>query len=359
MLEREAVSFDDVLIRPTYSCIESRLSVDTSVDIAGINISIPLISSPMDTVTESKMCIDLGLLGGLGILHRFASYDEREREILKIIDFNDVSRSLLSEDQVPLCFAIGVSDAELDFAHQMYDNYGDGNINAICIDVANGHSSLVKKALDRAKSFGAKVIAGNIATEDGYYFLCEHGADAVRVGIGGGSICMTRIQTGIGVPTLQSVLDCSRSKYSESIPIIADGGIKYPADLCKALIAGASAVVCGNIFAGTTSSPGSVIIDIDGKKYKKYRGMASEDVQKEKRGSLKPGTVAEGVSTIIPLSGDGSLSNVVSEFVGGLRSSMTYVNSLNLDEYIGRQNLLLKITNNGLKESHAYGTHRR
>jgi IMP dehydrogenase len=356
MIDKEYVSFDDVLIRPTYSEIESRLSVDTSISIAGINLSSPLISSPMDTVTESRMSIDIGKLGGLGILHRFASYNEREKEILNIINYNE---DKIGERRIPVCFAIGVSDSDIDFAQELYDAYGHENIDAICIDVANGHSALLKKALTRVKNFNAKVIAGNVATREGYDFLCEHGADAVRVGIGGGSICMTRIQTGIGIPTLHSVLECSESKYIDDIPIIADGGIKYPADLCKALIAGASAVICGNIFAKTTSSPGTIIIDNDGKRFKKYRGMASADVQIEKRGSLKPGTTAEGVSTIIPMTEDGELSTVINELIGGLRSSMTYVNAKTLDDYIGRNYLLFRITSNGLKESHSYGTQRR
>lgn len=179
------------------------------------------------------------------------------------------------------------------------------------------------------------------------------------------SICSTRIKTGVGVPTLASVMSCyehammSSPLLSDSPAIIADGGITYPSDLCKALIGGASAVMCGNILAGTKEAPGEVIASEDGKTLlKRYRGMASKEIQEEKRGGLKKGTVAEGVSTLIPYQGD--LEEVITEFSGGLRSSMTYVNARNLSEYIGRsEELFIRITNSGISESHAYGTRKR
>lgn len=349
-----AVSFDDVLITPTGTTIESRLSVSTNVKIAGCELSTPLISAPMDTVTNDSFAIQLGLRGGMGIIHRFATDQERMQMILNVARFNS---ELYDSGKIPLCFAIGASEKELGFffdAVEAVSQIGE-QINAVCIDVANGHSTLLVNIMRQIKSrTNVNIIAGSTATRDGYMFLVDNGADAVRVGIGGGSICKTRIQTGIGVPTLQSVLWSFESL--DNVPIIADGGIRYPADLCKSLIAGASAVMCGNIFAATPESAGHLTTDDQGNFYKMYRGMASAEVQIEKRNGLKPGTVAEGVSTLLKIDTSKNLDYVVNEFTGGLKSSMTYVNAQNLDQYIGRQELLIRISTNGLKESHAFGT---
>lgn len=350
MIDKLCVSFDDVLIEPTYTDIESRSDVDTSVVIAGVTLEVPLISSPMDTVTEAPTAITLGELGGMGILHRFGTDEERIFMIEQV-----------SSAGVPCVFAVGASEYEFNFLTKVDDRVGLKNVDAICIDIANGYSIVMKKMLVKVKTRYPylKVIAGNVATGEGYEFLADHGADAVRVGIGGGSICMTRIQTGIGIPTLHSVLDCHIRSYTmrDKPQIIADGGIKYPQDLCKSMVGGSHAVICGGIFAGTKESPGDEIMTNDGFKYKRYRGMASEEVQVEKRGGLKEGTVAEGVSTLIPYKG--SLRKVVGEFKGGLVSSMTYINARTTDRYIGRPDRLRRVTENGVKESHAYGTRKR
>lgn len=352
---RMGLSFDDVLIQPEYTEIESRNHVNTMVTVAGIQLEVPLISSPMDTVTEPKMAITLGHLGGMGILHRFASDEHRLQMI----------QELILEGNVPLVYAVGASRHEMDFMSRVEEVVDHGYIDAVCIDLANGWSITMKKMVEHIKANYPRlgIIAGNVANAGGYNFLADLGVDAIRVGIGGGSICMTRIQTGIGVPTLQSVLDChaSRAQRRErglnAPEIIADGGIKYPQDLCKSMVGGASAVICGGIFAGTKEAPGEVIKITDKDLRKKYRGMASAEVQEEKRGGLKEGTVAEGVSTLIPY--EGSLRRVVTEFTGGLKSSMSYVNSKTTDSYIGTPHRLIRISENGVKESHAYGTRRR
>lgn len=347
-----AVSFDDVLIMPTGTQVESRRSVDTSVEIAGCNLQTPFISAPMDTVTDDRFAIQLGVKGGMGIIHRFADRQKRMQMILNVAKFNTEAA-----EKIPLCFAIGVSKEELDFFFSVIEEVSalGEQVNAVCIDVANGHSTLLVDIMRQvSQKTNVNIIAGSVATRDGYMFLVDHGASAVRVGIGGGSICKTRIQTGIGVPTLQSVLWSFESL--DEVPIIADGGIRYPADACKSLIAGASAVMCGGVFAVTLESAAPLTEDEHGNLYKQYRGMASAEVQIEKRDGLKPGTVAEGVSTLLKVDRSKNLDYVLNEFTGGLRSSMTYVNARNLDEYIGRQNLLIRISSNGLKESHAYGT---
>lgn len=361
---KTCLSFDDVLIEPTYSDIRSRNDVDTTVSVGGVNLKIPLISSPMDTVTESRMAIAIGQLGGMGILHRFDSFDRRIMELSEVASHSD---------KVPVCFAVGVSESEFSFLDEALSLYGD-EVDMICIDVANGFSVVMKEMVEKVKKAypKLKIMAGNIACADGYKFMSDLGVDAVRVGIGGGSICMTRIQTGVGIPTLHSVLLANAKRHSAGFDtggfptfpigsdgpdIIADGGIKYPSDLAKSMIAGASAVICGGIFGGTQEAPGQIIKDNENDTWKVYRGMASEEVQVEKRGGLKKGTVAEGVSTLIPYRG--SLKRVVDEFHGGLKSSMTYVNARNTKQFINRPDRLRRVTENGVKESHAYGTRQR
>jgi IMP dehydrogenase len=235
------------------------------------------------------------------------------------------------------------------------------DIDMISIDIANGHHVLMEEMVKyvKRKAPGLKIMAGNVATGEGYRFLAEDlGVDAVRVGIGGGSICKTRIQTGFGVPTLASVIDCYKMKIGRpdcKASIIADGGIKYPADVVKSLVAGADAVIAGSLFAGTKEAPGDIIYTNDGKAWKSYRGMASAEVQMDRKGGLKPGTVAEGVSQLTPYKG--SLERVVNEFVGGLRSGMAYANSMTITEL--RDIEMIRITSSGVSESHAHGTRRR
>lgn len=209
------------------------------------------------------------------------------------------------------------------------------------------------------------IIAGNVATGDGFLFLAEAGASAVRVGIGGGSICKTRIMTGAGMPTLESIISCFKAKESNpdicsDVAIIADGGIRYPADLVKSISAGADAAIVGRVFSATNETPGEfygkdgepVSEDFE-EKYKLYRGMASSEVQNDKRGGLKLGTCAEGVSTLVK--SKGPVSRVIENFSAGLRSGMSYVNASSLKQL--RDNaVFIKITKAGEEESHAFGT---
>lgn len=347
------LAFDDVLIEPTYSSIRSRNDVNTDITIGNAVLKIPIISSPMDTVTESRMAIELGKLGGMGVMHRFATPEQRLEMVREVVSYNKYFAP------VPIAFAVGVTDEERKILEMILDNYGNAikSKATICIDVANGYTEMMKDMISFVRNLcpTLSIMAGNVATAGGYKLLSDLGANSVRIGIGGGSICQTRIKSGCGKASLQSVLDCAKVKYTENLSaaIIADGGVRYPADLCKSLIAGADAIIAGSIFAGTDEAPGDVI-DINGKRLKKYRGMASAEVQIEKRGGLKKGTVEEGVSTLIPYVG--SLQTVVEDYHGGLKSSMTYVNARNLEEYIWRPELFNRVTENGLLESHAPGT---
>ena len=349
----EALAFDDVLLVPTYTEIRSRTVPKLSTEIAGVNLSIPMISSPMDTITESKMAISMGLSGGMGIIHRFMSVSEQIDNIRSIVRAEESEKK-----ELPKVAAIGLGNDEVARFKELWSSVP---LDAVLIDVANGHTSYMLDGLAKIKDIAPdmKIIAGNVATGEGFYYLGNTGmVDAVRVGIGSGAICSTRIQTAFGVPLLHSIMDCYRFKTSavqlRKVAIIADGGIRYPSDMVKAIAAGADAVMCGRIFAATDETPGDLIHDeIAGITYKTYRGMASAEVQRDRRGGLKPMTCAEGVSTKMPVKG--SVSTVIDEFAGGLRSGMTYANAKTLVEL--RNNAkFIRITSSGLDESHAFGT---
>ena len=349
-------SFDDVMIVPTYSELRSRSIPDIKTNVAGLSLAAPIISSPMDTVTGSKMAHTMALNGGLGILHRFLSKEDRANMIHRLIELSEKDRSAIS--QPTIVPAIGVGESERERFLYLLSKFKE-QLSAVAIDVANGDSSYMVEMVRWVKDIThgeMPVIAGNVATGEAFVRLAEAGVNAVRVGIGGGSICKTRIMTGIGVPTLASVVDCYQARLSNSlygnVSIIADGGIRYPADLVKSLASGADAIIAGQIFAATLDAPGEISM-INGSKVKVYRGMASKEVQEDRRGGLRPGTCAEGVSTYIPLKGKARY--VIDEFCGGLRSAMTYVNARNL---IGlRENSrFIRITPSALDESHAFGT---
>ena len=259
-----------------------------------------------------------------------------------------------------VAFAIGTGKEGL-YRFDKINNKLSSSLDLVTIDVANGHSIYTKNMISHIKTINPniKIIAGNVATGEGYHFLSENGADAVRVGIGGGSICKTRIMTGFGVPTLSSVIDCYKVKKSSSlckdVSIIADGGIRYPSDLVKSIVVGADAIIAGNIFAATEAACGEVAYK-DGRPFRVYRGMASKQAQDSFRGGLKAGTCEEGVQTLLPI--DKKLSEVFSDYSGGLKSAMTYADSKNLKELRAKTSFV-RITNSGLLESHAYGTRRK
>lgn len=339
-------SFDDLLMVPQFTAVGSRLDPNISSKMTeNSNLEIPIISSPMDTVTESEMAISLGSRGAMGVIHRFMSTSDQVKEIRRVL-----------EAGVSPAFAIGVGAAERDRFSSIYNEFSS-DLGWVSIDVANGHSVYMEKMLSWVKEIvGDKVniMAGNVATGLGYAFLASAGADAVRVGIGGGSICKTRIMTGFGVPTLYSVLDAYRAKNRASLSaaIIADGGVRYPADLAKSIAAGADAVMVGRIFAATLESPGETIV-LNGNPHKVYRGMASREVQEDRRGGMRPGTCSEGVSTHIPVKGKAHY--ILEEFSGGLRSAMTYAGATTLSDFRDRARFI-RMSSSSLDESHAFGT---
>lgn len=305
----ETASFDDVLLQPKYSEIESRSQIDISNYLDEYTyLRLPVISSPMDTVTETNMATAISSSGGLGIIHRYNTIEEQV----------ELAKSVKGHVAV----AIGVTGD--------YEERADSLVKAgcriLCLDVAHGHHLLVRKALKKLrKKFGNKVhlMAGNVATLEAFNDLADWGADSIRVGIGGGSICSTRLNTGHGVPTYQSVVDCAQS--DRSAKLIADGGIKNAGDIVKALAAGADFVMLGSMLAGTDESPGEIFTS-ENKSYKVYRGMASRSAQMEWRGkSSSP----EGVSTTIPYKG--SVIDILQDITGNIKSGFSYSGATSLE----------------------------
>ena len=315
----EALTYDDVLLVPQYSDIESRQEVDTSNKLGdSIYMKLPVISSPMDTVTGETMATAMYNAGGLGVIHRYNTIKEQCEMVGK------VHKALVSRHAPRIAAAVGVSGDYLQRAVNLFD----AGVNVICIDVAHGHHALMKRAI---KAIRAEVgdtlhiMAGNVATLGGFNDLADWGADSIRCGIGGGSICTTRIQTGHGVPGFETVLECAKS--DRDAKIIIDGGIKSSGDIVKALAAGADFVMLGSLLAGTTESPGEVITYTDGSKRKAYRGMASKKAQEAWRGKS---SAPEGIATTIHYKG--SVHDIVRDLVGGIKSGCSYSGAADLKQ---------------------------
>lgn len=311
--------FDDVLLQPRYSEIESRTEIDIgNVLIDNDNhfcrLDLPIISSPMDTVTESEMAKAVISCGGAAIIHRYNTIEEQ----LSILDASWPVAA-------PVGVAVGVQG---DYLERAVAACAAG-AKIICVDVAHGHHILMKNALKNLKErlpAGIHIMAGNIATHEAFNDIASWGADSIKVGIGGGSICSTRIQTGHGVPTLQSVMQCCAPASVKNIKLIADGGIKNSGDIVKALAAGADFVMLGSLLAGTDESPGQMITTPQGN-VKVYRGMASKEAQREWKGSVSS---REGISTHIPYKG--SVRTILEELKTGIRSGFSYSGVKNLTD---------------------------
>lgn len=326
IINEDVIGFDDIILVPQYSNIKSRSEIDTSIQIINhsenntMNFKIPIISSPMSTVTEAHMCNAMRSQGGLGIIHRYNSI-EYQSKLLSFVNDNETKAA-----------AIGVSG---DYKERLSALVEKG-LRIVCIDIAHGDHKLMESAIDFVKSEYPSlfVIAGNVATGDAYRNLAKFGADAVRTSVGSGSICTTRIQTGHGVPTLHAVIECDRvrkemiNSKDKNVPyIIADGGIKNSGDVVKSLAAGADFVMLGSMLSGTKETPGKVIINDKNKKVKRYNGMASKAAQKDWKGSYSS---IEGVSSIVPYKG--TVSRVVNEIMSNVRSGMSYSGARSLNE---------------------------
>ena len=342
MENKMKLSFDDVLITPQWSTIRSRKDVDTT----SFGLKIPIISSNMDSVTESRMCNDMHKLGGVGCLHRFWGIQKNV----------EAYKASPKETWV----SVGVGDREYERAAALFN----AGASTIVLDVAHGASIHVvdqtRRLLDLVKDH-AGIVVGNFATANSINAFLQHLGNkniaAFKIGIGGGSACTTRVVTGAGMPTLSSIMDCSKS----GVPLIADGGIRNSGDFAKAIGAGAVAVMMGGALAGTDSSPGGIFTS-DGrqwnystkfypgiKRFKPYRGSASfESYEVQDKTDRTP----EGESFYVPHVG--ALSNVINKYSGGLRSAMSYVGAHNIKEF---QELceFITISSSGVLENKAHG----
>ena len=340
---KEALTFDDVTLVPKYSKILPS-EVDTSIKLTNnLKLKIPLMSSAMDTVTESKMAIAVAQAGGIGIIHRNLEIKKQIEEITK-----EKKQKLL------VGAAVGAGPKELKRAKEILDE----GVNLIVVDTAHGHTKKVSeiiKYIKRIKDKKIALCAGNIATPEAAKFLLKLGVDIIKVGIGPGSICTTRLVAGIGVPQLSAILSVRKGIKNKNIKIIADGGVKYSGDLAKAFAAGADAVMIGSLFAGTDEAPGK-IIKINGKLFKSFRGMGSvgamnkgsADRYFQKKQKDRSKYVPEGVEGFSKYKGD--VKNIVYKLIGGLRSSMGYLGSKQI-KYLRNKPQFVKITKAGFYES--------
>ena len=338
---KQTITFGDVLLEPQYSDITSRKEVSLSTPLDNLRkLKIPIIASPMDTVSEWRMASSLSSMGGMAIIHRYNSIEEQAEQI---------KNALAVPDCTIVGAAVGVSGDFVERASKCYE----AGAKVICIDVAHGDHAMVKTAIASLREqlgMFIHIMAGNVATLEGFNRLADWGADSIRVGIGGGSICSTRIQTGHGVPTLQSVIDCAQS--DRDAILIADGGIKNSGDIVKALAAGADAVMLGSLLAGTDETPSETFRDRDGRCFKAYRGMASAEAQKAWRGKTSS---LEGVSTTIPCKG--SVRNVVEELLTGVRSGFSYSGARDIVELQSKATFIRQ-SHNAAVESSTHILHR-
>ena len=343
---QKSVCFDDVLLKPRYSDIESRSEVDIGNELGGAKFELPIIASPMDTVTGAEMAAEMFNCGGLGIIHRYSNIDTQQKHIEDAWESIAGSFQGTAEEFDPLIgAAIGMSDDCMQRARACVAS----GARILCIDVAHGHHILVKKTIEKLKqefSSTVHIMAGNVATLEAFNDLADWGADSIRCSVGGGSICSTRIQTGFGVPTLQAIMDCAQS--DRDALLIADGGIKTSGDVVKALAAGADFVMLGSLLAGTDEAPGEIFESFHGKKYKAYRGMASPDAQMDWRGRVGS---SEGIATTIPYKG--RVSFILGELERGIKSGFSYAGARNLAELQARAQFIRQ-TSAGQIESSAH-----
>lgn len=365
ILSEEGLTFDDVLLKPSYSDF-SRGDINLETKLTkNISLKIPLVSAPMDTVTESKLAIALASLGGIGIIHRNLTIEDQATEVAKV-----------KKENLLVGAAIGASSGFEPRAEALVK----AGVDVVIVDSAHGFADPIINTIKYLKQHFStlQVIGGSIATYEGAEALIKAGADGLRVGMGPGAICTTRIISGMGVPQITAIFETTRAASPHGIPIIADGGIKYSGDMVKAIAAGASTVMMGSYFASSEESPGEVseltaeqvpsrfksIVkkDVHSYKFKAYRGMGSI-------GAMQQGTkiksedefhgkdykdrvlVAEGVEGLVPVKG--TVKDLIDQAIGGIKSGMFYVGARNVSE-LEKKAMFIKITQASLTESHPH-----
>jgi IMP dehydrogenase len=306
---RTGLSYGDVLLVPNRSPVDSRSDVDLSTRFTpSVELATPLVSAAMDTVTEAELAAELSRAGGLGVLHRFLTPAEQADQVAEVT---------AAGEQVAA--AVGIDEDYLDRCEKLVA----AGVDALVVDVAHGH---LERTLDAVAAIDeafpdTDLVAGNVATPDGVEDLAAAGADCVKVGIGPGSHCTTRKVAGAGVPQLTAVDDCADAAAGLDVTICADGGIRTSGDAVKALMAGADTVMLGSLFAGTAEAPGAVV-EVDGDRYKRSRGMATTAAADERDDKDVDVGADEGVEGLTPYKGP--VADVAAEFCAGVRSGLSY-----------------------------------
>lgn len=360
---KEGITFDDVLLIPAESHVLPN-EVDLSTQLAdNLKLNIPIVSAGMDTVTEGKMAAAMAKMGGLGVIHKNLSIKAQADEVRLAkntpVTEADTHAAVDKDGKLLVAAAVGVTSDTFERAEALFEAGAD----AIVIDTAHGHSAGVLRKIKEIRDHFPKntLIAGNVATGEGTRALFEAGVDVVKVGIGPGSICTTRVVAGVGVPQLTAIYDAADVAKEFGKSIIADGGIKYSGDVVKALAAGGNAVMLGSMLSGTEEAPGDVQQGADGRLVKSYRGMGSVGAMSQQHGSsdryFQGGVneanklVPEGIEAVV--SYKGSVNNVVYQILGGLRSGMGYCGAENIQKLIETAQFV-RISNAGLRESHPH-----
>ena len=340
----EGLTFDDVLLVPSYSEVLPRETSLKGRFSRNVSLDIPIVSAAMDTVTEAPMAIALAREGGIGVIHKNMSIEAQAAQV-----------GLVKAEGLKVAAGIGITADAAQRAQALVEAGAD----AVVLDSAHGHSKgVIDKLREIKKLFPAlDVVVGNIATAEAAKALIDNGADGIKVGIGPGSICTTRIVAGVGVPQLTAIYECARAAEGTGVAVIADGGLRYSGDIVKALAAGGDCVMCGSMFAGTEEAPGEKFEE-DGVIYKAYRGMGSLDAMAagSKDRYFQGGTtetkklVPEGIVGRVAYKG--TLADNVYQLVGGIRSGMGYCGAHDIDEL--HRARFVRITASGMAESHPH-----
>lgn len=340
----EGLTFDDVLLIPAYSEVLPR-EVDLETRFSRhISLSIPVVSAAMDTVTESVMATAMAREGGIGVIHKNMTAECQADEVRKV-----------KAEGLKVAAGVGITDDALDRVGALVA----AGVDAVVLDSAHGHSKGVIQKLRDIKAAYPEldVVVGNIATAEAAIALAEAGADGVKVGIGPGSICTTRIVAGVGVPQLSAIYEVASALKGSGIPVIADGGLRYSGDVVKALAAGGSCVMCGSMLAGTDEAPGT-LFECDGAQFKTYRGMGSVDAMKagstdryfQNKTTETRKLVPEGIVGRVPYKGP--VSEIIYQLMGGLRSGMGYCGAATIEALHNAK--FTRVTSNGVIENHPH-----
>lgn len=353
-----ALTFDDVLLVPAYSDVLPREVSTKARFTRNITLNIPVVSAAMDTVSEKAMAIMLARKGGISVIHKNMSIEAQARQVREVKEYpvgGEKIPCLDASGRLRVAAGVGITADVLDRVTALVE----AGVDAVVLDSAHGDSHGVVEALRKIKSVYPELdtVVGNIATAEAALRLIEAGADALKVGIGPGSICTTRIIAGVGVPQISAIYDAAKAAEGSGVPVIADGGLRYSGDIVKALAAGGDCVMIGSMFAGTDEAPGE-IFEEDGRKFKSYRGMGSVDAMKagsrdryfqDGEDSTKK-LVPEGVVARVPYKG--SVGDIVYQLVGGIRSGMGYCGAADIDALHSAR--FVRITANGLVENHPH-----